>query len=98
MALILLNQYMINPNEFNFISVHCYLPSGMFSGALIQFFTYLQNLNFRQFFIKHLSAVGENPSIHFVRIAVNKMKHSIPIPLELLRLQRRNDKKDFQSW
>jgi len=98
MALILLGQCMINPNEFNFISVHCYLPSGVFSGALIQFFTYLQNLNFWQFFIKHLNAIVKNPSIHFVRTEAKKMKHSIPIPLELLRLQRRNDKKDFQSW
>jgi hypothetical protein len=89
---------MINPSEFTFISLHGYLPSGMFSGALVQFFTYLQNLNLRQLLIKTFNGLIGNLSVLFVRLESSKCRLPIPRPFEHASLQRRNDKKDFQSW
>jgi hypothetical protein len=85
MALILLRELMINPNEFNFVTVHCYVPSGVFSGALVQFFTYLQNLNILEMLMVRcngaLNAVVNSPLIG---------------PLE--RLTRTLSIKHFSTW
>jgi hypothetical protein len=98
MASILLNKDMIHPNEFNFVTVHCYLPSGVFSGALIQFFSYLQNLNIRQYFTQKLNNWVGNLTVLLVQFELHQNNHHLPRSSKLSRSHGGNDKKDSQSW
>ncbi len=106
MAPILLKQLMINPNEFNFVTVHCCMPSGVISGALVQFFTYLQNLNFKEVFIDRLSGAlnGLTSGLCFKHFAKWTAQHKGALlrqpsqPSELHHHPRSNDKKDSLTW
>lgn len=87
---------MINPSEFNFVTVQCYVPSSVFSGALIQFFTYVQNLNFQQLFMYRLKHLTGSVLSLFLQAPGNALSLQVPSPLELPSPPTRDVKKDFQ--
>jgi hypothetical protein len=89
---------MINPNEINFVTLNCFVPSSFFSGSLIQLVTFLQNLNLKAFFSSTfwrfcaavLGVLSRTPQW---LVSIKSFS-----PLDVLRQKRIEYKKDFHSW
>jgi hypothetical protein len=89
---------MINPNEINFVTLNCFVPSSFFSGSLIQLVTFLQNLNLKalmsEAFERFCSVLLNWPA------RVSELLSSLKsIGYKDLLSQKRDEyKKDFHSW
>jgi hypothetical protein len=92
---------MLHPNDINLVALNCYVPSGVFSGSLVQLLTYLQNSNFRPWRVKFFEADSSpyESLRHRARAHAHRWTASSKAfaPFDCTRPKRREDKKDFHS-